>query len=125
MIFEKMYTQNDILGAALHAASVRNDVINNNIANNDVPGFKSKTVDFEESLIKAVERQKRTGKLDLSDAKPSVRFINENHSYRIDENNVDIETEMVNLYQNSVRYETMINGVLNNSKRLNMAITGR
>lgn len=125
MIYDRMYVQNDILGAALQAASVRNDVISNNIANNDVPRYKAKTVDFEESLIKALDDKKRTGTLDLTKAEPTIRYTHENFSYRIDENNVDIELEMVNLYQNSVKYDTMINGIINNSKRLNLAISGR
>lgn len=125
MIFDKMYVQTDVLGAALNAASVRNEVITNNIANNDVPGFKTKTVDFEGSLINALDRKERTGVLDLSDAKPTVRYVNENYSYRIDQNNVDIETEMVNLYQNSVKYDVMINCLLNNSKRMSLVLTGR
>lgn len=125
MVFDKMYVQSDILGAALNAASVRNEVITNNIANGDVPGFKAKTVDFEESLTRAVDRRKPSTKLDLSDVKPSVRLVNENYNYRIDENNVDTETEMVNLYQNSIKYEALINCVQSNSKRLTLVLNGR
>ena len=125
LLFNKMYVQTDILGSALNAASVRNEVINNNIANNDVPGYKTKTVSFEKSLIDAIDKKKKTGVLDLSNAKPTVRFINEFYSYRVDTNNVDIETEMVNLYQNSIKYDVMINSVQNNSKRMSLALTGR
>ena len=125
MIFERMFSQNTILGYAADAASVRNDVIVNNIANNDVPGFKAKAVDFEDSLIKALERYKRTGELDLSDVRASVRHTNANLNYRIDENNVDIDLEMVNLYQNSVKYDAMITCVQSNTKRFTLALTGR
>ncbi len=125
MLVSAMNEQNDIMGTALRASAVRNDVMVNNLANADVPGYKSKRVDFELSLSDAIDDWKRTGDLDLSNAKPMLRSSDANYNYRIDENNVDVEMEMVNLYQNSVKYEAMINCVLNNSKRLNLAITGR
>jgi len=125
MLYEKIHEQNSILGSALQAASLRNEVITNNIANDDVPRYKAKTVYFEDSLIRALDARKRTGRLDLSDARPSVRFVNQEYSYRIDSNNVDIELEMVSLYQNSIKYDAMINSVTNNSKRLNLVLNGR
>ncbi len=125
MLVSALNEQNDIMGAALRASAVRNDVMVNNLANADVPKFKSKTVDFEMSLSDALDDWKRTGELDLSSAAPTIRSTDINYNYRIDENNVDVEMEMVNLYQNSVKYEAMINSVLNNSKRLNLALTGR
>ena len=125
MLFDRINLQNEILGSALHASSVRNDIIINNIANNDVPGYKTKAVDFEASLSKAIDKYKQTGVLDLSEATPTVRTVYEDYNYRIDKNNVDVELEMVNLYKNSVRYETMITCVQNNSKRLNLAVSGR
>ncbi len=125
MLVTAMNEQNDILATALRASAVRNDVMVNNLANGDVPGYKSKTVDFEASLTDALDDWQRTGELDLSGAKPMIRNTYSNYDYRIDENDVDVEMEMVNLYQNSVKYEAMINCVLNNSKRLNLAVTGR
>ena len=125
MIFDALYKQNGVMGTALQAASVRNDVITSNIANADTPGYKAKAVDFEASLTKAIEDYNRTGVLDLSGALPHIRTVNEGFSYRIDKNNVDIELEMVNLYQNSIKYDAMINCVQRNSARLNLALTGR
>jgi flagellar basal-body rod protein FlgB len=125
MIFDAMYKQNDIMRTALQASVMRNDVITNNIANADVPGFKRKTVDFEASLTKAIENFKRTGVLDLSGARASIRTPDDSFNYRIDKNNVDMELEMVNLYQNAIKFDAMINCVQRNSARLNLALTGR
>ncbi|MDR1665392.1 MAG: flagellar basal body rod protein FlgB [Clostridiales bacterium] len=125
MVFDKMYNQFNILSAAINASSVRNEVIVSNLANNDVPDYKAKAVDFEESLEAAISRYRDTGELDLSEAKPSVRFVDQNYDYRIDENNVDVELEMTRLYQNSIRYETMIQCLTINSKRMSMVLTGR
>ncbi len=124
MLFDNMFIQNDVLGSAMQASVVRNDIINNNIANNDVPGFKKKTVDFEQYLRKELDSHKRLVDIRFDNIKPTIRMENNNYSYRIDGNNVDIEAEMVDLYQNSVKYDTLASGVINNYKRINLALTG-
>lgn len=123
MIIDRMFEQNDIIGAGLQAAVVRNDVIANNIANADVPGFKKSTVRFESYLANAVADYKKTGKLNLKNALPTIHLDNNNYSYRIDGNNVDYQAEMVDLYDNSVKYDVMISGILNNYKRINLVTT--
>ena len=125
MIYDRLYGQNMILGQAMQASIVRNDVINNNIANAETPGFKARRVVFEESLDRALTSSKKTGQLDLTKAKPNVQYVHEDFHYRLDQNNVDIEAEMVALYQNSIKYDALANAVLNNSKRINLVISGR
>jgi flagellar basal-body rod protein FlgB len=125
MIFDALYKQGNIMGAALRGTQARNDVIVNNITNNDVPGFKARTVDFEDALARAIDDYKRTGFLDVSKVEPNIRFVNEHYNFRIDKNNVDVEMEMVALYQNSIKFEAMISCVQRNSARLNLALTGR
>lgn len=123
MLFEKLNIQNSILGAAMAASTVRNEVIQNNIANAELPGFKKSKVTFENILNDSLQSYKQTGKLDLSKTTARVVLDNENFSYRLDGNNVDIEKEMINLYQNSVKYETLTSGVMNNYKRINLALS--
>jgi len=125
MLTQAMHNQNIVLGAALHANAARTDVIMNNIANVDTPGFVAGTVDFEAALGRAVDNWRATGQLDLSQVRPNIRATDPGFAYRMDRNNVDMESEMVRLYTNIVKYETMVNSVLNNSRRLNMAISGR
>ena len=115
-----LFLQNDILGASMQAAVVRNDVIGNNIANAEVPGYKKKTVQFEIFLNEAFQDAKKTGKMDLSRIRPQLITEHAGYNYRIDENNVDIESEMVDLYQNAVKYETLAGSVINNYKRINL-----
>ncbi|KAI4453625.1 phosphoribosylamine--glycine ligase [Holotrichia oblita] len=117
--------KNAILESGMQASVVRNEVIQNNIANVDTPGFKRSSVDFESILTDALEITKSGGKLDLSRVKPVIVKEYANFSYRLDDNNVDIETEMVDLYQNSVKYDVMAESVMNNYKRINMVITAR
>ena len=124
-MLEGLFLQNDILGSAMQAAIVRNDVISNNIANADVPNYKKKAVRFETYLSEALADAQRTGKLNLSKVKPRLMTEHAGYSYRIDGNNVDIEQEMVDLYQNSVKYDAMVNGVINNYKRINLIMSAR
>ncbi|MCL2351491.1 MAG: flagellar basal body rod protein FlgB [Firmicutes bacterium] len=124
-MLDGLFTQNDILGTALRAAAVRNDVIANNIANADTPGFKARGVAFEDALRGALDNYAATGTLDLTDARPRIGYVNKNYHYRLDENNVDIETEMAALYRNSVRYDALTGAVVGNSRRINLVLTGR
>jgi flagellar basal-body rod protein FlgB len=127
MLTQAMHNQNTILGAAMHGTAARLDVIMNNIANNDTPGFRAKTVDFEDTLARAVDRWRRPGnqQIDLSGVRPSLRTAEPGFTFRIDDNSVDMEREMVKFTINITRYEVLVNSVLNNSRRLNAAITGR
>lgn len=124
MIFDKMFTQGRILETALQATEYRNQVMINNIANAETPGFKGKTVEFENVLASAIEGFERTGQLSLENVMPIVKSQHGNYSVRLDKNNIDIETEMVKFYRNSAKYDNIVNSVLNNSTRLNSVFTG-
>jgi flagellar basal-body rod protein FlgB len=125
-MFDKLYAQNTILGTAAQASLLRNDIIVNNIANADTPGFKAKRVDFEKQFKEALRGFSPDTKqgLDLSGVSAFVRLHNPTHNYRIDRNNVDVEIEMVDLYQNSIRYDTLMNCIQSNSRRLSLVLSG-
>ena len=125
MIFSSMTVNNTVLESAMQAAALRNEVINNNLANAETPGFKKKTVLFEESLRKALDAVPDIRNADLSRVRALVRLEHSRYSYRVDENNVDIEQEMVALYQNSIKYDTLADGVANNYKRINLVLNAK
>lgn len=125
MVLDKMFSQNVAIGAAMQATILRNEVINNNIANNDVPGYKKKTVEFESILDSALNSAGSINDLDLDKVKPRIKEIHSGFNYRLDENNVDVETEMVDLYQNSIRYDTMVTSTISNTSRINLVLNGR
>jgi len=125
MLTQAMHNQNRVIGAAMHANAARTDVIMNNIANVDTPGFQASTVEFETALGRAIDNWRASGRLDLSQVRPALLAQDAGFAFRMDRNNVDMESEMVRLYTNMVMYEAMVNSVMNNSRRLNMAISGR
>ncbi len=107
-MLDKIFRKNDIIASALDGYHVRNEVIANNIANEDTPEFKKKTVKFEVALQDAVEEYRKTGELDLKDVKPSVQVAEGDLSYRFDGNNVNIDTEMADLAKNQIDYYTLV-----------------
>ena len=121
MFLNRMSAQNDLIGIAMHASSLTNDVIQNNIANVDVPNFKRSTVVFDSVMQDVIDTARRTGVLHRDRITPRVVVQHQNLSHRLDGNNVDIETEMVALYQNSVRFDVMAAMLQNNSARRSMA----
>ena len=122
MLTQALNRQNAALGAALQGVSARNDAIMNNIANADVPGFTARRVDFESRLAEAVDRWRGTGSLDLTRAGPVTRYQEGNHFFRMDRSNVDMEREMVALFNNTVRYDVLANSVLHNSRMIGVVL---
>ncbi len=123
MIFNKMFIQNDILELAMKSSEYKNQTILNNIANADTPGFKAKDVQFEGVLRDAVDKYKKDADLDIDSFKAELYTRHRNYSVRVDDNNVDIESEMVNFYKNSSQYDVVANSVINNNNRLNSVLT--
>ena len=124
MIFDNMFTQNTVLESAMQASEFKNQVILNNIANADTPNFKSSDVEFEGILNNAIESSKLKGKLDMSSVMPALKSQHYNYKVRIDENNVDIESEMTKFYKNSAKYDVITGSVISNNSRFNTVLSG-
>ncbi|MCL1997530.1 MAG: flagellar basal body rod protein FlgB [Turicibacter sp.] len=119
-LFSELTAHGGILRAALTGTAKRHEVISNNIANADVPGFVGSRVEFEEALIEAVGNYPRPSNrtVDVSGVVPTVHLQNPGFLNRLDGNHIDIETEMVRLYQNSMRFETIHSAIMANSQRM-------
>ncbi|HAF26976.1 MAG TPA: flagellar basal body rod protein FlgB [Lachnospiraceae bacterium] len=117
MISSDVFDYVNVLNKAADAAWLRNETIANNIANDDTPGYKRQDVNFEGALRQALEASRG----ESMDAK--VHNIRRNalnvgtyvdhgkFSYRIDDNNVDPDTEFVELAGNQIRYQALIQAV--------------
>ncbi|WP_061213826.1 flagellar basal body rod protein FlgB [Syntrophomonas wolfei] len=125
-----------LLNQAMDVGTLRNDVIADNIANVDTPGFKRREVIFEEKMKKALEGTTVQLGLNLTnsrhiqmegsipDLEPEVRVL-EDLTFRNDENNVDIDNEMAKMKKNSINYDAVSRSMSNEIRLLRMAITGR
>lgn len=119
MINTSVYNNVNILDKAADASWTRNSVISNNIANVDTPNYKRKDVAFQAYLQAELEGadtttlQDRINAVDLSALKATAYTDMAELSYREDGNNVDIDTENVELASNQLMYEAMINSINN------------
>ena len=114
MITSGIYNYVNILDKAADAANLRNELLTNNIANVSTPNYKRKDLDFEsvlqgelageKNLSKAVKKANQN--LETLDAQ--VYTDNASLSYRLDGNNVDINTEEARLSENQIKYQALV-----------------
>ncbi len=97
------------LERALQGSSLRQQVLANNLANANTPGFKRSDVNFQDSLGRALSA---AGAGDgAPDALGGLAFGPETDStstMRADGNNVDVDAEMANLQENSLEYQALV-----------------
>lgn len=117
-----MFGTTDVLKMAMDASWKRNNVINENIANVDTPGYKRQEVAFEEYMRKALDNDGKITKGEARRVQPRVYTQNQHLSYRSDGNNVDVDTEMVYLAENQLKYNTLTSQVNYNFQRLKAVI---
>ena len=114
MINSGAFNYINVLDKAADAAWIRNDVIGNNIANATTPGYKRQDVDFESEFRKALKNSRyksmddRIADIKTARLNPRTFVDSANYSYRLDGNNVDIETENVTLASNQLKYNGLI-----------------
>ncbi len=114
MINSNIYNYINILDKAADAANMRNELISNNIANVNTPHYKRKDINFEAMLQAELagggslsDRVNSTNK-DLTVLDPQVYTDNASLSYRLDGNNVDINTEEAYLAENQIKYQALV-----------------
>ncbi|MBP5746501.1 MAG: flagellar basal body rod protein FlgB [Lachnospiraceae bacterium] len=109
-----IYSYINVLNKAADASWERNELISNNIANQDTPGYKRQDIDFESQLSQALKNQKYTSidakvkNVELSRLKGRIYTDYGDFSYRVDGNNVDPEQEQVELASNQLKYQGLI-----------------
>ena len=107
----------NVLDKAADASWIRNEAISNNIANVNTPGYKRQDVNFEEQLRKAMKNSRytsideRVANVDLDRLNPITYRDHSTLSYRLDGNNVDIDTENVELASNQIRYQGLTDSI--------------
>jgi len=98
---------------ALDAAVVRHQVIANNVANVESPGFSPARLDFQRELATA------SATLDLGDDRVLAGHLDRMAGWlaspgaihRSDTEAVELDREMVDLADNSIRYQALVAGL--------------
>lgn len=114
MINTNIYNYINVLDKAADAANSRNEILSNNIANVDTPNYKRKDVAFEnyleQALIGPESLDERIADVNahLSDFGGMTYTDHSTLSYRLDGNNVDMDTESAYLAENQIRYNALV-----------------
>lgn len=120
MINSDVFNYVNVLGKAADGAWMRNEAIANNIANVNTPNYKRQDVSFEEELKHALKANKYVSLDDkvnsinhggLSKIEPRTYIDSAGYAYRLDGNNVDIDTENVELASNQIKYQAIVQSI--------------
>ena len=120
MINSDVFNYVNVLDKAADGAWMRNQAIAHNIANVDTPGYKRQDVSFEAELKHALKASKYVSldeKVDhlnqngLSRINPRTYSDYSGYSYRLDRNNVDIDTEGGELASNQLKYNALVQSI--------------
>lgn len=124
----------DVSSRAMAAASLRHEVLSNNIANVNTPNFKRSHVRFEdllkqelglarEPLMKVVRTHDRHLPIAFHGRAHGVIEQDEHTNMRLDGNNVDIDIEMAEVAKNQLYYSALATALGGHIGRLKSVIT--
>ena len=124
----------DIGSRALSAASLRHEVLSNNIANVNTPNFKRSHVRFEDllkqelgldsdPLMKVVRTHDRHLPIAFHGKVRPVIEQDAGTNMRLDGNNVDIDIEMAEVAKNQLYYSALATAVGGHISKLKSVIT--
>ena len=123
MINSKIYNYVDVLDKAADAAYTRIGVISNNIANDSTPNYKRQDVQFETILQASLagdgslESRIAELNLNLGELDSYIYTDQSSLSYRLDGNNVDIDQEEAYLAEAQIRYQALIDQMMQEFSR--------
>ncbi|MEI7686767.1 MAG: flagellar basal body rod protein FlgB [Planctomycetota bacterium] len=109
----------DLMARLLDVAAMRHDVIAQNVANVNTPGYTTLEVSFEDAL-----KESLAGNSKASNAKAEM-VEGTGGVPREDGNNVDIDMEMARLQKNALYFKVYTQIMANDLAQYRSAITGR
>lgn len=122
MIGSNAFNYINVLNKAAGASWKRNELISNNIANASTPGYKRKDIQFQTYLQSALlgdnSLDSRVADIDLDNLEATVYTDHASLSYRLDGNNVDIDTESAMLAENQIYYNALMDSMTQEFSRI-------
>ncbi|MDK2125120.1 flagellar basal body rod protein FlgB [Parachitinimonas caeni] len=107
---------------ALDVASLRQQVIANNIANSTTPGFQRSKVVFED-LLGAAQQQLNTGKLvDMNMLLPVQPMLVNAGNSSLGNSGADLDMQVADVAQNAVQYQALLKALNKHMSILSVAI---
>ncbi len=130
MISTNAFDYINVMDKAADASWKRESVLANNIANADTPYFKRSDIDFESALKSelgksrygTLDRKIRTLNADLSGLDVETFKEYDHFSYRLDRNNVDPDSEEVELASEQLRYQLLTTAISDEFARMKVVL---
>jgi flagellar basal-body rod protein FlgB len=110
------------LEKALSGSSLRQELIANNLANANTPGYRRVDVDFHTALGQALDRAQGTSQVEQVKFSPTE---DPSGAVRLDGSNVDVDREMASLSENSLEYQALVATLRARMSMLQNVINGR
>lgn len=115
-----------LVGAALDAALLRHEIIANNIANVDTPGYQARRLNFEDQLRGFVQQGAMSGSDNLLLAE-RINWVKDimrgNDAMIVTQNQtVELDREMVHLTENTLRYQALLQAASKRGELNRMAV---
>lgn len=128
MISTSAFDYINVLNKAADASWTRESLITNNIANVNTPNYKRRDLNFESVLNEqlgsckheSLDAKMRT--VDLGQLNPMVYTDHSSLSYRLDGNNVDIDTEEAELASEQIKYQALTTSISKEFLRMKSVI---
>jgi flagellar basal-body rod protein FlgB len=125
-MIEALFNQPNYLAAkkTLDAVALRQEAINNNLANLETPGYKRVDLapSFEQELQKATTSNDSQ---QISSLTPSLAVDTKAKASSKDGNTVQLEQELMKMNQNAMTHSLETQMVSNMLAKMRMAITGK
>lgn len=129
MISTGAYDYINVLTKAADASYRRGEILSNNMANVDTPGFKRQDLDFATELRRALGGGTNAGNMDQRVKNIRTKALRGREytdmigfSYRLDGNNVDPDTEQVMIVENQDTYDGLLYAIDEEFKNLKMVM---
>jgi len=124
-MIEKLFSNDNyaMSKTMLDVAAARHDALAANIANVETPGYRR--VDVAKTFLQELQQQFKTGGATGPSPKAMIEPDSDARSTRADGNNVQLDTELLQLGSNGLQYEVLTDFVSGSLARLKTAITGR
>jgi flagellar basal-body rod protein FlgB len=122
-LLDSLFGNIKVIERAMNGLGARQRVIGENVANVDTPKYKRMEVAYEAQLRAALKAEALTDELPMATASgrhfsvgPLAEGLDHvsaqmnqvtDETFRVDGNNVDVDTEMAKLAETNLRYNTM------------------
>ncbi len=128
MINSDVFNYVNILSKAADATWTRGKLLANNLSNVSTPGYKRQDIEFQSYLANALQQgagtlDKKVAGVDLESIQPTIYTDNTNLSYRLDGNNVDIDTESANVAENQITNQALLEAMTQEFSRIKTALS--